>query len=169
MMNEKAASMLSSADELERFMQDGGTLGMLNDISSDMLEQLYALAYEQYQAGKWDNAQKFFQMLCLLDHYDARFYLGLGASRQALHEWEQAIQTYSYGALLEKNDPRFPFYAAECHLQMAAFDAAESGFYAAQILAEALTEYAHLAQRASVMRAAVISKRSKINESEHLS
>ena len=45
---------------------------MLRGLSEDTLEQLYALGFNQYQAGKWDDAQKIFQALCMLDHYDAR-------------------------------------------------------------------------------------------------
>lgn len=56
---------------------------MLRGLSEDTLEQLYALGFNQYQAGKWDDAQKIFQALCMLDHYDARYFLGLGACRQS--------------------------------------------------------------------------------------
>ncbi len=160
-MQQGVVSTQASADELEQFLQDGGTLGMLNDISPDMLEQLYALAYEQYQAGKWQEAQKLFQMLCILDHYDARFYLGLGACRQANGEWEQAIQSYSYGALLDMKDARFPFYAAECHLHMDALDAAESGFQAAQALGREQASCTDLVARAGIMQEAVVLKRKK--------
>ncbi len=81
---------------------------MLRGLSEDTLEQLYALGFNQYQAGKWDDAQKIFQALCMLDHYDARYFLGLGACRQSLGLYEQALQSYSYGALMDINEPRFP-------------------------------------------------------------
>ena len=44
--------------ELESFLADGGTIAMLKDISGDTLEQLYALAFGQYQSGKWQDAHK---------------------------------------------------------------------------------------------------------------
>lgn len=157
------ATVLSESNELEQFFSDGGTLGMLNDMSSDTLEQIYALAFTQYQAGKWQDAHKLFQLLCVLDHYDARFCLGLGACRQSLAQWEEAIQSYSYGALLDVKDPRFPFHAAECHLQMENLEAAESGFYSAEALATQVPSYAVLAARAGVMKETVILKRSKID------
>ena len=69
--------------EMEAFLRDGGTLAMLRDVSADSLEQLYSLAFNDYQAGKWETAHKVFQALCMLDHYDVRFFLGLGACRQS--------------------------------------------------------------------------------------
>ena len=89
---------------LEAFMQDGGTLAMLNEVSSDTLEQLYALGFNQYDASKYEEAHKIFQALCVLDHYEARFFLGLGACRQALGQHQLAIDSYSYGAMMDLNE-----------------------------------------------------------------
>ena len=125
-MNQQATpSDTDQQQALEAFLRDGGTLAMLRGLSEDTLEQLYALGFNQYQAGKWDDAQKIFQALCMLDHYDARYFLGLGACRQSLGLYEQALQSYSYGALMDINEPRFPFHAAECHLQLGDLDGAE--------------------------------------------
>lgn len=83
-MNQQATpSDTDQQQALEAFLRDGGTLAMLRGLSEDTLEQLYALGFNQYQAGKWDDAQKIFQALCMLDHYDARYFLGLGACRQS--------------------------------------------------------------------------------------
>ena len=69
-MNQQATpSDTDQQQALEAFLRDGGTLAMLRGLSEDTLEQLYALGFNQYQAGKWDDAQKIFQALCMLDHY----------------------------------------------------------------------------------------------------
>ncbi|OCA60720.1 CesD/SycD/LcrH family type III secretion system chaperone [Aeromonas piscicola] len=145
--------------ELEAFMADGGTLAMLQDISSDTLEQLYSLAFGQYQAGKWEDAHKIFQALCMLDHYQPRYFLGLGACRQAMGEFETAVQSYSFGAMLDLKDPRFPFHAAECRLQQGDLNGAESGFHSAHLLADADPLQADLATSAKVMLEAVAIRR----------
>ncbi|MGE7956985.1 SycD/LcrH family type III secretion system chaperone [Pseudomonas sp. NPDC089530] len=152
--------------ELEAFLRDGGTLAMLKNISSDSLEQLYSLAFNQYQAGKWDDAHKIFQSLCMLDHYDVRFFLGLGACRQAMGQFEQALQSFSYGALIDINEPRFPFHAGECHLQLGDLDGAESGFYSAQALAAAQPAHSVLAERAGAMLEAVLARKDQHHESD---
>ncbi|MGC3292931.1 CesD/SycD/LcrH family type III secretion system chaperone, partial [Pseudomonas aeruginosa] len=52
------------------------------------------------------------------------------------------------GALMDINEPRFPFHAAECHLQLGELDGAESGFYSARALAPAQPAHVALAARA---------------------
>ena len=152
---------------LEAFMQDGGTLAMLNEVSSDTLEQLYALGFNQYDAGKYEEAHKIFQALCILDHYEARFFLGLGACRQALGQHQLAIDSYGYGAMMDLNEPRFPFHAAECLLQMGELEGAESGFHSAQLIAAAKPELAALAARAGVMLEVIKTKKDMEHESNH--
>ncbi|GLX89428.1 MULTISPECIES: SycD/LcrH family type III secretion system chaperone [Pseudomonas] len=151
--------------EMEAFLRDGGTLAMLRDVSADSLEQLYSLAFNDYQAGKWETAHKVFQALCMLDHYDVRFFLGLGACRQSMGQFEQAVQSYSYGAVIDVNEPRFPFHAAECHLQLGDLDGAESGFYSARALATAHPEHAALAERAGALLEAVLIRKDQQHDS----
>lgn len=102
----------------------------------------------------------------MLDHYDARYFLGLGACRQSLGLYEQALQSYSYGALMDINEPRFPFHAAECHLQLGDLDGAEwlllgPGLAAAQPAHEAL------AARAGAMLEAVTARKDRTYESDN--
>ena len=151
--------------ELESFLKDGGTLAMMRNISSDTLEQMYALGFSQYQSGKYEEAQKIFQVLCVLDHYEARFFLGLGASRQALGLYQQAIDSYSYGAMMDLQEPRFPFHAAECLLHLGELDKAESGFHSAQLLAADKPQHTALADNAGTMLEAVKARKDSQNES----
>ncbi|MGY3852637.1 SycD/LcrH family type III secretion system chaperone [Aeromonas aquatilis] len=150
---------------LEAFIEEGGTLAMLNQVSSDTLEQLYTFGFNQYDAGKYDEAHKIFQTLCVLDHYEARFFLGLGACRQALGQHQLAIDSYSYGAIMDLNEPRFPFHAAECLLQMGELEGAESGFHSAQLIAAAKPELAALAARAGVMLEVIKTQKDMEHES----
>ncbi|HGJ5874133.1 MAG TPA: tetratricopeptide repeat protein [Arsenophonus apicola] len=60
--------------EIESFLTCGGTLAMLKEVSAEELEQFYTLAYNLYQSGKQQDAMAVFQLLCMLDHYDSRFF-----------------------------------------------------------------------------------------------
>ena len=148
------------ADELLSFLEDGGTLKMLHDVSADTIEHIYAVGYNFFQSGKVEQAAKVFQLLSMLDHYQARFFIGLGAARQELGEYLQAIDAYSYAALVDINDPRPPFHSAECHLKLENLTEAESGFYSAKEMSAGKSEYADLHQRADIMLEAVRNKRS---------
>ncbi|HAS3050834.1 TPA: CesD/SycD/LcrH family type III secretion system chaperone [Vibrio parahaemolyticus] len=148
------------AEELLSFLEEGGTLKMLHDVSVDTIEHIYAVGYNFFQSGKIEQAAKVFQLLSMLDHYQARFFIGLGAARQELGEYLQAIDAYSYAALVDINDPRPPFHSAECHLKLEQLTEAESGFYSAKEMSAGKSQYADLHQRAGIMLEAVRNKRS---------
>ncbi|EGQ8526390.1 TPA: SycD/LcrH family type III secretion system chaperone VcrH [Vibrio parahaemolyticus] len=148
------------AEELLSFLEEGGTLKMLHDVSADTIEHIYAVSYNFFQSGKIEQAAKVFQLLSMLDHYQARFFIGLGAARQELGEYLQAIDAYSYAALVDINDPRPPFHSAECHLKLEQLTEAESGFYSAKEMSAGKSQYADLHQRAGIMLEAVRNKRS---------
>ncbi|HGS5289922.1 TPA: SycD/LcrH family type III secretion system chaperone VcrH [Vibrio parahaemolyticus] len=148
------------AEELLSFLEEGGTLKMLHDVSADTIEHIYAVGYNFFQSGKIEQAAKVFQLLSILDHYQARFFIGLGAARQELGEYLQAIDAYSYAALVDINDPRPPFHSAECHLKLEQLTEAESGFYSAKEMSAGKSQYADLHQRAGIMLEAVRNKRS---------
>ncbi|TOE75577.1 CesD/SycD/LcrH family type III secretion system chaperone [Vibrio parahaemolyticus] len=148
------------AEELLSFLEEGGSLKMLHDVSADTIEHIYAVGYNFFQSGKIEQAAKVFQLLSMLDHYQARFFIGLGAARQELGEYLQAIDAYSYAALVDINDPRPPFHSAECHLKLEQLTEAESGFYSAKEMSAGKSQYADLHQRAGIMLEAVRNKRS---------
>ncbi|TOC73095.1 CesD/SycD/LcrH family type III secretion system chaperone [Vibrio parahaemolyticus] len=148
------------AEELLSFLEEGGTLKMLHDVSADTIEHIYAVGYNFFQSGKIEQAAKVFQLLSMLDHYQARFFIGLGAARQELGEYLQAIDAYSYAALVDINDPRPPFHSAECHLKLEQLTEAESGFYSAKEMSAGKSQYTDLHQRAGIMLEAVRNKRS---------
>ncbi|EJL6856807.1 SycD/LcrH family type III secretion system chaperone VcrH [Vibrio alginolyticus] len=147
------------AEELLSFLEEGGTLKMLHDVSLDTIEHIYAVGYNFFQSGKIEQAAKVFQLLSMLDHYQARFFIGLGAARQELGEYLQAIDAYSYAALVDVNDPRPPFHSAECHLKLEQLTEAESGFYSAKEMSAGKSQYADLHERAGIMLEAVRNKK----------
>ncbi|HHF2891838.1 TPA: SycD/LcrH family type III secretion system chaperone VcrH [Vibrio diabolicus] len=147
------------AEELLSFLEEGGTLKMLHDVSQDTIEHIYAVGYNFFQSGKIEQAAKVFQLLSMLDHYQARFFISLGAARQELGEYLQAIDAYSYAALVDVNDPRPPFHSAECHLKLEQLTEAESGFYSAKEMSAGKSQYADLHERAGIMLEAVRNKK----------
>ncbi|TMX56675.1 SycD/LcrH family type III secretion system chaperone VcrH [Vibrio alginolyticus] len=147
------------AEELLSFLEEGGTLKMLHDVSQYTIEHIYAVGYNFFQSGKIEQAAKVFQLLSMLDHYQARFFIGLGAARQELGEYLQAIDAYSYAALVDVNDPRPPFHSAECHLKLEQLTEAESGFYSAKEMSAGKSQYADLHERAGIMLEAVRNKK----------
>lgn len=129
------------ADEVWTFFKDGGTFGMLQNISKEQIEQIYTVAYYQYDSGDYISAQKTFQMLCILDHFQGRFFLGLGACSQQLKQYQSAIESYQSAAVIDLEDPRPIFYLGECYLQIKDLSNAKQCFYLSAQLSKKIVKY----------------------------
>ena len=88
-----------TADQLAAMMeglQKGLTLADVTSLTPEYVESLYALAYNLYTSSNHKDAEVVFQALCLYNHKDVRFWMGLGGCRQANGNLKGAI----YGCLL---------------------------------------------------------------------
>ncbi len=140
--------------EVNKFISEGGSLAMLKNITEDELEKIYAVACDFYESGKYHDAESLFQVLCILNHYDTRFFLALGATRQHQEHYHQALETYSYASLMSPSDPRFPFHAGECLLHLKEYSTAIRAFAGAELLAKTHPGHDAIVKKAGAMLAA---------------
>lgn len=138
---------------LEHFFHNAKTLGEIHDIDKRNLEAVYSVAYTAYQSGQYEQAGKLFQFLCILDHLEHKYWLGLGGCRQRLGDYGPAIHAYAICATLDAEDPQPPLYAAECYLALGDREAALSGLQTAIAWSEGRAEQAPLRERAQALRA----------------
>lgn len=103
-------------DLAERFVEEGQTFQTLAGISDETMEAVYALAFNQYNNGKYEDADKLFSFLTTFDPTMKKFWMGLAATRQMRKDYENAINCYSMAAVLDIEDPLPPLRAADCHL-----------------------------------------------------
>ncbi|MGI9275660.1 MAG: SycD/LcrH family type III secretion system chaperone [Endozoicomonas sp.] len=112
----------ADSDELENmlieFFGKGGTFKDLKNMSDDAMEAIYSVAYNLYQGGKYEEAQKVFQFLCFYDHFNRKYFMGLGACQQMMKEYENAIEVFTFATVLDTDDPRPMIYIGDCHLAM---------------------------------------------------
>lgn len=103
--------------------------------SQDAIEALYASGFSLYESGKYVNAVHFFRFLTLIDMNTRKHWMGLGASHQMLKEYENALQSFGYAALLNENDPYAHFHAAECFFALKQTDQGEQALASAETVA----------------------------------
>ncbi|USE35287.1 SycD/LcrH family type III secretion system chaperone [Endozoicomonas sp. SCSIO W0465] len=103
-------------DKLLNFFGEGGTFKDLKNMSDDAMEAIYSVAYNLYQGGKYEEAKKVFQFLCFYDHFNRKYFLGLGACQQMQKQYDSAIEIFSFATLLDSDDPRPMMYIGDCHL-----------------------------------------------------
>ena len=153
--------------ERNESVSEGSILTMLKNISEDESKKIYSVACDLYKADKYQDAERLFQVLCILNHYDTRLFLALGACRQHQAHYHQALETYSYASLMSPSDPRFLLHAGECLLHMKEFSTAKQAFTCAELLAKTQPGYEALAEKAGMMLAAVTEQTEAGNTKYH--
>lgn len=100
-------------------LMKGLTVADVTNADPKNLEALYALAYNYYTVQDYQNAQTIFQALCVYKHNEEKYWLGLAGCRQALENYQGAVDAYSMAGLSSalKNPVPF-FYASQCFLKM---------------------------------------------------
>lgn len=152
-MENTANEQLAGIDEgaLTDFFSNGGTFQELKNLSDDTMESVYSVAYNLYQNGKYAEATKVFQFLCFYDHYNAKYYLGLGGCRLMQKEYESAIDFFGFAAAMDTDDPRAMLYIGDCHLAMGDDEAAKIAYQTSADWAGSQEEFAEEKQRAQNM------------------
>ena len=111
-----------TADQLAIMMeglQKGLTLADVTSTTPEYVENLYALGYNLYTSSNHKDAEVVFQALCLYNHKDMRFWMGLAGCRQANGNLRGAIDAYSMaGTVALLKDPQPFLYAARCYIQL---------------------------------------------------
>ena len=130
-----------------------GALKDLQQIPEEEMEAYYSVAYNLYNAGKYEKAEKIFQFLCLYDHWQYKYWLGLGGCRQNLKDYAGAIDAYSMANLMNANDPTGPFHAADCHIASGNREKAISALQAAIHFSGEKEAYQIMKNRAEAMLA----------------
>lgn len=166
-MSEHIENALSSDDLAKVVDAVAGGVPLADAVNLDRkaVEGLYALGYNLYNAGAYENAETIFQALCLYNYNDARFWQGLGGVRQALGKYQLAVDSYSYGMLASAlSDPEPVFYSGICFLKMGDMESAAAAFESLETLVDpARPEQAALGKKAADLLGIIRSR--KVGES----
>ena len=120
-----------TADEIASVilaLNNGARIADVCGATPEMLEGLYGLAYNLYGAASYKDAETVFKALCLYDHKDVRFWMGLGGCRQALGDYANAIEAYTMAGMAQQLSSPEPFlHAVRCYLELGDRENAISG------------------------------------------
>jgi type III secretion system low calcium response chaperone LcrH/SycD len=108
-------------EELDAFLEAvfaGLPLGEAAGVSKETIEAGYGLAFSLYNSGNFKDAETMFRALCLYNHQDERFWMGLGGCRQMNGDLDGAIDAYGMATLQEGlNSPGPSVHAGLCYLK----------------------------------------------------
>lgn len=133
---------LLKLDELMKLFDSGAmTVAQMRGITTEEMETVYALAYDYYRTGRYDEAETLFAFLTTFDHFNEKYWMGMGAVLQVKKKFEKAVQVYSYvAAILNLENVKASYYAAECNLAMGRRAHAESAIEHVKHYADVKTE-----------------------------
>ncbi len=140
-------------DMMAEYFSRGGTFKELKNLSDESMEAIYSVAYNLYHGGRYDEAKKVFQFLCFYDHYNQKYFLGLGACQMMEQDFETAIELFSFASSLDIDDPRAMLCIGDCNMAMGRPAAAKIAYEAAASWAGDQDEYKEELIRAKNMAA----------------
>ena len=129
-------------DELAKMIEGGVmTVAQMRGITTEEMETIYALAYDYYRTGRYDEAETLFAFLTTFDHLSEKYWMGMGAVYQVKKRYEKAVQAYSYvAAILNLENVKASYYAAECNLALGNREHAKSAIDHVKHYADVKTE-----------------------------
>lgn len=135
----------------EHVMVHGGSIAEVRGITPDELEAVYAIAYAEFGQKHYDKAEALFRFLCTLDHRVAKYWLGLGATRQERQEWQPAMMSYVMAGMFDGKDPLPALQTGDCLLALGKFAKAEVALKDAVHRASQDPKYGQLKERAEAL------------------
>ncbi|MBO4300542.1 MAG: SycD/LcrH family type III secretion system chaperone [Desulfovibrio sp.] len=105
-------------DDVRDALIRGEPLYRILGMKKGMIEARYALAHQLYAAGKYEDAETLFRWLTAYANDNEAHWLGLAACRQALENYDGALEAYQMAALYTSLEDPAPFYySAICLLK----------------------------------------------------
>jgi type III secretion system low calcium response chaperone LcrH/SycD len=118
LMTDKPVAM--TQEELETListtLSTGATLKEIYDIPDGTMEDIYSHAYEYYTQGRLDEAESFFNFLCMYDLKNPDYFIGLGAVHQLKKNYHKACDLYSLAYMMAENNFSPVFFSGQCQL-----------------------------------------------------
>ena len=115
------SALVSTVDQLKADLK---ALPASSRLDEDDINAIYALAYNLLKQGRHDEALKYFSLLSLYRPVDSKILVGLAVTYQMLQMLDQAINVYSFAAVVEPENPEQMLSMAQCQIAQHAFAAA---------------------------------------------
>lgn len=123
------------------------TLQKAFDLTAQEMEVAYAEAYNYYQADDYLKACEQFRMLTILNPFEPKYWIGLGASQQLLGNYQAALEAYAVHVFLDSNNPYPHFYAYQCLMVQQELDEAKKALAKARELTARFPFYGELRKK----------------------
>ncbi|MCH9608546.1 MAG: hypothetical protein S4CHLAM45_11240 [Chlamydiales bacterium] len=107
-------SLDSTANELLAEMNQGKSLQEAAHITPEFQEEIYVIAHDYYNQGKYNEGIALFQMLTYINPESFRFMYGLASSYHQSKDYLHAILGFHTALSLEPLNPLPAYYMSDC-------------------------------------------------------
>jgi type III secretion system low calcium response chaperone LcrH/SycD len=129
----------------------GMTLKDATGVSDKALEEVYCLAYNFYNQGKYRESISLFEFLAGACPKTYKYILGLASSYHQIQAYNEAFVGFYIALHLEPNNPIPAYYSMDCLLKQNLAEEALEFAEAASQICENRPEYAELKQRCELI------------------
>jgi len=137
-------------DHIAKEVAGGKNIQEALDVPQELLDNVYALAYEKYQKGEYEKASNFFRYLVIFNEKRYEYLLGLAASLHKQGEFDEASRIYLLAAIHRPDDPVPSFHGADCYLKLGDIESARAALNLAILVSGTEEKYAELKARAEL-------------------
>lgn len=102
------------------------TVGEVFNITTAQQESLYSLAYDLYTNKKYDKATKVFDLLCIINPTERKYWIGAAGCKKLLHEYHAAIIYYTNMNMLWPAQLMIYLDLSECLIKLNMLDEAKA-------------------------------------------
>ncbi len=149
--NESLEAIQAAVDDI---MKGEKSLADVLNLSNDQFEALYSVAFNTYNAAKYEDAAGFFGILMSIQPFDARIYVGFAACLHMLKNYENAALFYQWACGIDREDPNPMFHSAECYMAMRDIPATKSALtYTLKRIDASKNDYSAMRGKVEVMLA----------------
>lgn len=131
-----------TAKDIAAFIEMGvTTVRDVKGITDEEMDAVYTVAYNYYTIGRYEDAEAIFHFLVMMDHLNVRYWIGLGASKQAQKKFKEALMSYqNVVGNLDIENYKAAYYAAECFLALGDKEKAAAALDTVKAFADVKTE-----------------------------
>lgn len=104
-------------EAIHQMQTGGGTLQDVLGVSDELLEEIYALAYNFYDQGKYKESVSLFEFLTGAAPNKYKYVLGLASSYHQLQNYSNAVLGFFIALHLDPENPLPAYYVADCFLK----------------------------------------------------
>ncbi|RDB31315.1 tetratricopeptide repeat protein [Candidatus Similichlamydia laticola] len=117
------------------------------DLSQEKVESIYALGYQAYEQGRYEDAIKHFRLAYMLDSRNDKYLFSLGLALEKNKDFFQATTAYQFWSSFHPESPFGHFRTGICFLEMEDIASAKSFFQESLSLSKVNNDFSPIYER----------------------